>query len=145
MGASWWRAWINQNNSSKKGRSTYNRSRALLPFGTVVKSRPNGIDSYTSSNELGAQYVQPHQSTKKKRDHTWKACACLNGCSSDMFVSHFKSCEGENGVSGGSQRLHCGRDACPSFTRDGRRGRTSQKGWKTERPTVSLHLDELPS
>ena len=37
---------------------------------------PIGINRLSSSNELGAQYVSPHQTTKEK-DHTWKACACL--------------------------------------------------------------------
>ena len=30
-----------------------------------------------NSNELGAQYVSPHQRTKRKEYHTCKTCACL--------------------------------------------------------------------
>ena len=50
--------------------SAYPRGRALLPFGTVVKSRRNGINSYTNSNELSAQYVQPQQRTNKRKGTT---------------------------------------------------------------------------
>ena len=72
----------------KQGLSSANpRGRALLPFGTVVTSCCDGINSYTSSNELGAQYVQLHQKTiKSKKDHTWKACACLCCCAASQTL-----------------------------------------------------------
>ena len=56
--------------SSSRGEFQGGWGRALLPFGTVVKSCRNGINSYTSSNELGAQYVQPHQKTIKRKKTT---------------------------------------------------------------------------
>ena len=72
------------NGKNKKIRglsSTYNRSRALLPFGTVVKSCRNGINSCSSSNELDAQHVQPHQ--KQKKTHLQEKempVACCRTC-----------------------------------------------------------------
>ena len=41
------------------------KTRAIIPWtGTVVKSCRNGINSCTSSSELDAQYVSPHQKPK---------------------------------------------------------------------------------
>ena len=60
----------NQHQELRGPSSTYNKSRGLLPFGTVVKSCRNGTNSCSSSSELDAQYVQPHQKTiKRKRQH----------------------------------------------------------------------------
>ena len=69
--------------------STYNRSRALLPFGTVVKSCRSGINSCSSSIELDAQNVQPHQKTiKRKRPHLESMCL---PATSFMVMCRFKS------------------------------------------------------
>ena len=38
--------------------------------GTVVKSCPNWHKRLSSSNELGAQYVSPHQTTIKRKKTT---------------------------------------------------------------------------
>ena len=46
--------------------------------GTVVKSCLSWHKRLSSSIELGAQFVSPHQTTIKRKKHTWKACACLS-------------------------------------------------------------------
>ena len=60
------------------------KGRAIIPCtGTVVKSCPNGIKQLPSSNELDAQYVSPHQKTKRKnttperRVPAWFICRYL--------------------------------------------------------------------
>ena len=51
--------------------------RAIVPQQAVVKSCPNGIKRLSSSIELGAQHVSPHQKTiKRKRPHL-KDMSCL--------------------------------------------------------------------
>ena len=80
--------------------SAYPRGRALFPFGTVVKSRRNGINSCSSSSELDAQYFRPHQKTiKRKRPHLESMSL---PATSFMVMCRFKSlsCSGKKEVSG---------------------------------------------
>ena len=79
--------------------SSYPRGRALFPFGTVVKSGRNGINSCSSSSELDAQY-RPHQKTiKRERPHLESMSL---PATSFMVMCCFKSlsCSGKKGVSG---------------------------------------------
>ena len=111
--------------------------------GTVVKSCPNWHKRLSSSIELGAQHVSPHQ--KNQSDHTCRKRTWLL-----PFVVHvmlnFKnsSCSGKNEVSGSSERLHSVRNAfCQRVSRDSRSSENLQKRWITVRPSVAHYLDEL--
>ena len=76
--------------------------------GTVVRSAMRAYNGCTSSNELGAQYVQPHQRTikRKKRRHLESMCLpLLLRIASNAWTSM------KNKVSGCSERHHCCRNA----------------------------------
>jgi len=61
-----------------------------------------GINGCSSSTELDAQNVLPHQTTIKRKDHhTWKPCTCLACC--EMFQK-LEQQQNKN-VSGCSVRL----------------------------------------
>ena len=123
---------------TKKGPSSNdNRSRALLPFGTVVKSWGNGINGCSSSSELGAQNVQPHQKPSKRMD--------LPGfCVMLQFICPFKSCVDEKEVSGCSDLLPADRDAFLKVSRGTAGTAGLRKRLVIKRPTVSLYVNELP-
>ena len=111
--------------------------------GTVVKSCRNGINSCSSSNELGAQYVWPHQTTIKRKSHqTWKACACLQPFSWSCFTAKADAAE--------KTRFRMVSTAFTLIERqfgeepwDIRNSGTLWKRCITVRPTVALYLDEL--
>ena len=48
-----------------------------MPQQARVQVSHKGIKRLPNSNELGAQYVSPHQRTKREENHTCKTCACL--------------------------------------------------------------------
>ena len=94
--------------------------------GTVVKSCRNGINSCSSSNELGAQYVWPHQTTIKRKSH--QTCKHEPALPVVMDVASW-SCSGEkNCASGCSEQLHVERAAIGEVSGDDKNGGTS---WKT--------------
>ena len=97
----------------------------------MVRSRPKAFNSCTSSKELDAQYVWPHQ--KPKRPHLQEK---------DMPVAFCRSCH----VS--PQRLKLQRKRSfwwfrPLSLWDIRNSGTFWKRCITVRPTVALYLNEL--
>ena len=79
--------------------------------GTVVKSCPNWHKRLSSSNELGAQHVSPHQTTMKRKKATpesrvpaWFLCHLFMQCDC-------KSCCEKREVSECSAQLHTQRTA----------------------------------
>ena len=128
-----------------KGLSSILGSRALLPTGTVVNSSHMGINSVSSSIELDARNVQPHQRTiksiQKQENHTWKAWTCL------AVVKCFKSwsCSNKKEVSDCSARLRREEMNGPKTLKGRPEQQDFTKNRITERSTVSLYLDELPS
>ena len=56
----------------------------VTPLRDRSQVTPKGKNSYTSSTELGAQYVQPHQTPSRERNHT-----CKHG-PAFAVVSHLK-------------------------------------------------------
>ena len=106
---------------------------------------PIGIKRLSSSIELDAQNVEPHQTTiKRKRHHTWKSCACLIPVSNAVVMNRQKQLRNGEGfwlfrtTSRLKNEIHRG-----SQRTAGSAG--LRKRCVTERPTVSLHLDELPN
>ena len=113
--------------------------------GTVVKSCPNWHKRLSSSIELGAQHVSPHQTTIKRKKAT-PGSVCLP----DRFVMllckwYVKnwSCSEKRGFwqFGTAAQL---KNCFPGVHKGPQEQRDSRKGWKTVRPTVSLYLNELP-
>ena len=100
----------------------------------VFKSCRNGINSYTSSNELDAQNVLPHQTTKRKETTPASHVPAL-------FIVMQKLLQKRRFLKFGTTAL-C-RDAFHWVHKDGRSGRTSQKRCRTVRPAVALYLNEL--
>ena len=118
------------------------RGRALLPFGNVVRSCPKAFNGCTSSNELDAQYVWPHQRTIKRKSHqTWKACACLFCC--------IKLSKAEAAAKKGSFWKFRTASQWKTSIRRGSLGHPERRDFVNKmhnrRPTVSLYLDELPN
>ena len=106
------------------------KSRAIIPCtGTVVKSCRNGIKQLSSSNELDAQYVSPHQRTKRKEYHTWKSCACLI-IGREIMQYDAAKVAAKTEVSGNSERLHSWRNASARNPWDRKISGTDSKGWK---------------
>ena len=103
----------------------------------MVKSSHMGINGCSSSSELDARNVLPHQTTIKRKDHhTWKACTCLACC--EMFQK-LEQQQNKN-VSGFSVRLPVHRRA-ESQRSPGTTGTAGHhKRWRTERQTVTLYL-----
>ena len=109
--------------------------------GTVVKSRRNGINSCSSSNELGAQYAWPHQTSIIRKSH--QTCKQEPALPVVMNVTSW-SCSGEKIVFLVVQS---------NFTLKERQlamlvGTTGtaglrEKRCRTVRPTVALYLNEL--
>ena len=105
--------------------STYNRSRALLPFGTVVKSCRNGINSCSSSNELDARNVQPHQATiKRKKTTPERRVPAFPTVMSVRSLSY-----GKRKVSDCSKKHRSERNEVGEVPWDHKSSGTSLKGW----------------
>ena len=81
IGDQWGTSWWKHRKTENRTQLLKTRGRALLPSGNVVRSRPKALNSCTSSNELDAQYVWPHQ--KPKRPHLQEK---------DMPVAFCRSC-----------------------------------------------------
>ena len=112
----------------------------VTPLRDRSQVTPKGKNSYTSSTELGAQYVQPHQTPSRERNHTCKHRPAF------AVVSHLKhwSCGGKE-VSGCSAQLQREKMIVPRDHKGPQERQDFSKGWWMKRPTVSLYLDELPS
>ena len=145
-GTSWWQTkkpkqLVKQQDSIPKP-----KGRAIVPQQARVQVSHKGIKRHSSSNELGAQYVSPHQTTIKRktttpesREPAWYLCH-------DMMQCSCKSCcSGKKGVSGCSERSHAEREANHWGPWDVRSRGNSRKRCKTERLTVAHYLNELPS
>ena len=113
------------------GFSSFLKSRALLPAGNVVKSSHVGINSCSSSNELHARYVQPHQIPKRPylQEEDMPVAFCRS-----CHVSHQKvKLQREKGVSDCSARLSSGRSEDSRRHWDSRVRKKSQKRLKSEK------------
>ena len=70
--------WSGHTKGFTTGFSSYTYRSCVVPIQARVQVSHEGIKRLSSSNELGAQYVSPHQTTiKRKEHHTCKTCACL--------------------------------------------------------------------
>ena len=110
--------------------------------GTVVKSCPNWHKRLSSSSELGAQHVSPHQIPK--RPHLQEKdmpvafiCSCHVSCQKLKLQVRKKE------VSDCSERLHL--KECRSLGSLGHPElQEISKRLKTVRPAVALYLNEIP-
>ena len=87
-GTSWWQTkkpkqLVKQQDSVPKP-----KGRAIVPQQARVQVSHKGIKRHSSSNELGAQYVSPHQTTIKRkkttpesREPAWNLCHDMMQCS----------------------------------------------------------------
>ena len=88
---------------------------------------PKGKNSYTSSTELRAQYVQHHQTPSNKRNHT-----CMHGLFLLLWVTSNTEAAVERKFLAVQHSCNAKRWSFQGITRDHRSGRTSQKAdeWK---------------
>ena len=78
-----------------------------MPIQARSPVSPKGIRRLSSSNELGAQYVSPHQTTKRKKTTPERRVPAFSQCLEMMSLRQLV----KNGVSGGSERPHSVRNA----------------------------------
>ena len=144
MGASWWKKGNNKN-VKQESVPKYLRFVRCSLSATVVKSCSNWHKRLSSSNQLGAQHVSPHQTTiKRKRPHLKDVCLLPSVGVLGLAPCQKLKQQWKNEVSGSSERLHLVDRHCGEEPWDQRTSGTSQKWCVTERPTVSLYLNELP-
>ena len=139
MGISWW------NHKKLKQDSVPNYLDVVRLFpapGPWSSLAPIGIKQLSSSIELGAQHVSPHQTTKRKETtpeshepawvlcHGMMQCSCKSCCKKGGFWQFRTVSLWQTGIS--ARRPW-----------DYRSSEIHQKRWITERPTVSLYLNEL--
>ena len=75
MGISWWNHKIKTGFSPK-----IPKCRAIVPCtGTVVKSCPNWHKTAFKFQRIRCTICFTSPDNHKKRDHTWKSCACVSG------------------------------------------------------------------
>ena len=94
-GTSWWQTrkpkqLVNQQDSVPNCLKVVRLFPAPGPWSSLA---PIGIKQLSKSSELGAQYVKPHQTTKRKSHQTWKACACLQPFSWSCFAAKAEAAE----------------------------------------------------
>ena len=87
------------------------RSRAIVPQQARVQVRHKGIKRLSSSSELGAQYVSPHQTTIKRKKTTPESRVPAWFLCHGMMQCDCKSCCEKREVSECSAQLHTRRTA----------------------------------
>ena len=132
IGDQWGTSWWKQNQTTKNRIQFLNLEVVrLCHCRPVVKSCPNGIKQLPGSNELGAQYVSPHQKPKRKKTTPARRVPAWFIMSwHDVELAKAASCK-KTEVSGSSNGFHSDRDAFHwRSQRDNRKRGTSQKGAK---------------